>query len=989
MTEPSRPRSVTELRVLGPLEIRRAGEVVPLRSARQRALLARLLLDAGRVVPLDAIVDALWGDEPPADPRNAVQTYVARLREVLTESVGLITREPGYLLDVGSDEVDVLRFEELLDQAGQLTEQPAASRGRLDEALNLWRGPAYAEFADGFAHPEALRLAERRLVALEQRAACRLELGEAAEVAGELEALAGEHPWRERFVELHMRALSSLGRDREALAVYRAYRELLAEEAGLDPSDTLVELEGTILRGELVRPARATAPRRQEPSLPATGVPLAVTSLVGREREIAHTQRLLDESRLVTLIGPGGVGKTRIAAEAAEAADAAGAEVAWVELAPVADPTAVVHVVAAAAGVDLAGAQPRPEALLAAVAGRSLLMVLDNCEHLVDTVAPLADEMQRKCPGVRVLATSRERLAVTGERVLPVAPLGIDERDGETPAAVRLFLDRAAAVTGLDTLGPTELVGEICRELDGLPLAIELAAARAGVLPLDELLAALRGDSSAAVGRQRSQPERHRDLWAVVDWSYRLLDAPEQRLFERLSVFAGTFGIDEAHLVCAPHGQSHRDTAAQLAGVAERSLLAGPLPEPVQAPGRYRLLRPVRAFARQRLADRGEEQGGVADRHAVVMVAAAEEAAGPPLSDGGRRWIEAALDDLRAARRRLHLTGDVGLVGRLVAALYWFDFWRPGSEVMGWAEGALAITGLDEQSTAPQVYAAAATAAWSVGDLDRAEQLAAHGATLGAGPDDPARTHVYAALADVAFFAGRLDDAETAFREAARLAQQGDDIDSEVNALAGVALARAYGGRVDEAVTMAEMAVREAAGAGPAVRAFSWYVKGECLAEAEPEAAVTIVEEAAVLASDCGAWFVEGVARLTAASVRGRIDEPADVVAAYADLLRHWQRSGNWTQQWTTLRNLVELLVRLEVDDAAVAIAAAADSQETAAPSFGTESARLDRALTAARGRLGRERFEAARDRGHRLHGHEIVDLALDAIEAIAEPERA
>ena len=957
---------------------------MPLRSARQRALLARLLLDAGQVVPLDALVEALWGAASPADPRNAVQTYVARLREVLAGDVELITREPGYLLDVGPGEVDVLRFEERLDQSRRLTEQPAAARERLDQALALWRGPAYAEFADSFAHAEVLRLDELRLTALEQRAAHRLELGEAAEVAGELEALVGEHPWREGFVELRMRALAALGRDGEALAAYRAYRERLAEEAGLDPSGTLADLEGAILRGELVRSGHGAAPQPEEPSPPPAAVPLSVTTLVGREREIAHIERLLGDCRLVTLTGPGGVGKTRIAAEAANAALDSGAEVAWVELAPVADPTAVLHVVAAAAGVDLPGGQPQQEALLNAVAGRSLLLVLDNCEHLVDTVAPLADAMQRKCPGVRVLATGRERLAVDGERVLSVAPLPIDTHDDEAPEAVRLFLDRAAAVTDIDPLGRIDTVAEICRELDGLPLAIELAAARAGTLPLNELLAALRQDPTAAVGRQRSQTGRHRDLWAVVDWSYRLLDPPEQRLFERLSVFVGAFGVDEAHAVGAPHDQTYDATLSQLAALAEGSLLVGPLPEAADTPHRYRFLRPLRAFARQRLADRGEEQGEVADRHAAMLVTGAEQAAGPPLADGGRRWIEAALDDLRAARRRAHLTGDVALLGRLIAALYWFDFWRPGSEVMGWAEDTLAITGLDEQPTAPQVYAAAATAAWSIGELDRAEQLAAHGATLGEGPDDPARIHAYAALADVAFFAGRLDDAEAAFHEAARLAQRGSDIDSEVNALAGVALARAYRGHIDEAVATADIAVREATHAGPAVRAFAWYVKGECLAETEPETAVPVVEEAAALASDCGAWFVEGVARLTAASVRGRLESPADVMSAYADLLRHWQRSGNWTQQWTTLRNLVEVLVQLEADDVAVAIAAAAEVEPTAAPTFGTESARLERALADAHDRLGPGRFETARARGQHLHGHEIVDLALDTIDTIA-----
>lgn len=567
------PRPELEFRVLGALELRRYGEDVPLRSARQRALLARLLLDAGRVVPLDALADALWGDEPPADPRNAVQTYVAH---------------------------------------------------------GMWRGQAFAEFADGFARSEAMRLAELRLVALETRAASRLELGEAAGVAGELEALVGEHPWRERFVELNMRALAALGRDREALGAYRAYRERLAEEDGLDPSKTLADLEGAILRGELAAPRRQGALQRGQQIPVGQAIPPSVTSLVGRGREIAETGTLLAEGHLVTLTGPGGVGKTRVAVEAATAAHAAGREVAWADLAPVADPTAVLHVIATAAGVDLPGGQPGQDALIDALVGRSVLLVLDNCEHLVDTVAPMASALHQRCPSVGVLATGRERLAVDGERVLAVKPLRIGPHDDEAPEAVRLFLERAEAVSDIDPSETIEVVGEICRELDGLPLAIELAASRTGALPLDGLLAVLREDATAATGRRRSPSGRHQDLWAVVEWSYRLLDEPEQRLFERLSVFAGAFGVGEAHLVCAPEGQTHGVTVAQLAALAEQSLLAGPLLDPAVARRRYRL------------------------------------------------------------------------------ALYWFDYWGPGSEVMGWAEDALGMTGLDEQPTAPQVYAAAA-----------------------------------------------------------------------------------------------------------------------------------------------------------------------------------------------------------------------------------------------------------------------------------------
>ena len=992
MSEAQQPTPAVDLRVLGALEVRRHGEVVPLGSVRQRTLLARLLVDAGGVVPIDALVDALWGDEPPADPRNAVQTYVARLRDTLGPEVPLRTRSPGYVLDVGPGEVDAQRFEQLLAETPRVDHQPEAARARLDEALGLWRGPAYAEFADDLGRAEALRLEERRLVALEQRAACRLLLGEAADVAGELEALIADHPWRERFVELHMRALAALGRDSDALAVYRTYRERLADETGLEPSQPLNELEGAILRGELAGHAEPGVPRPAPPSTRAGTRPPAVTSLVGRDSEVDAVRVALDTHRLVTLTGPGGVGKTRIAAEIAT--DRGGEdgtfeeEVVWVDLAALSDETVVPHAVASAAGVDLAhGRAASAESvgsLTDALAGRRLLVVLDNAEHLVEVVAPLAHELVHRASPVRVLTTSRERLAVDSEHVLPVAPLPTEDGDEHTepPGAVRLFLDRAAA-TGVDLCAEMDRVGKICRQLEGLPLAIELAAARAGALPLTELQAALAQDAPDVVGVRRGPPERHRDLWAVVDWSYRLLDAPAQRLFERLSIFAGAFGVDDAHAVCAPEDQRRADTVAQLAELAEGSLLTHAR-DATGVDRRYRMLRPVRAVARQRLADSGDA-ADVADRHAAAMVAGAERAAGPPLTEEGRRWLEAAVDDLRAARGRARLTGDAVGLARLVTAVFWFDYWRPGTELLGWADDVLDLARDDPEAAGPQVHAAAATAAWMGGDLPGARRLGEQAMSLGSEPDDPANILSLQAAGDVAFFEGRLAEAEATFDELVRLARHLEDIDAEANALAAVALARAYTGRVTDAVESADEADHVAACAGPAARAFARYTRGECRAETEPEAAIEQVEQAVALAASCGAWFIEGVARLTAATLRARHHDPAAAAPAYAELLRHWRRSGNWTQQWTTLRNVAELLVRLEVDEPAVVIAAAADTDPSAPPTFGTESDRLELALTTAAKRLPTERFDAAQAHGQHLGSPEVVDVALEAIEGLGD----
>ncbi len=979
--------------VLGPLEVRRDGAVVPLGSPRQRALLAALLAAAGSVVPVDTLTGAVWGDHPPAEPRNAIQTYVARLRELLGAQAGLVTRSPGYALEVDADRVDARRFERLLAQARGTTD-PARARQLLDEALGLWRGEAYAEFTAPLLRAEAVRLGERRLVAQQQRAQAGLALGEAADLVGELQGLVATYPLREPFVELLMRALAATDRQSEALAAYRDYRDRLADGTGLEPSPALNDLHTRILRGELSgrTPAHASHSAAAPPRADHTpALPVPTTSLVGREREVTDVGAALGTHRMVTLTGTGGVGKTRVAAAAAARYGPGHGGIGWVDLAPVTEPATVEHVIATALGADLRGSLPPRQALLAALAPRRLLLVLDNCEHLLDVVGALVEEVQQTCPLVRVLATSRERLAVDGERVLPVAPLPVDSGpephaagDTGVPEAVRMFQDRAAAAgAGIDTSGQRAVVTDICRQLDGLPLAIELAAARTGALSLDELLTALREDGPSGAGSRRSRTARQRDLWAVVDWSYQLLDPPQQQLFARLGTFAGAFGSDEAHAVCAPDGQRRADTVAQLAALTERSLLTGPLAGPGDGAGRYRMLRPLRAYARQRLADRGET-AGLAARHAEVLTARAEVAAGPPLTEPGRRWLEASLDDLRSAQRWARRNGDAGILARLVAATYRFDYWRPGAELIGWADDALELPGIDDQPTAPKVYAAAAAAAWMRGDLRRAGDLATRGTTLGTGPDDPARAVALDALGDVSFFQGRLADAEAAFREAARLAVAGGDPDGEANGLAGVALAMAYSGRVSDAITEADAADRAAARAGPAVQAFVRYVQGECRAEVAPERAIALVEEAVELAIGCQAWFIEGVAALTAASLRGRHRDPALAAPAFADLLHHWRRSGNWTQQWTTLRNLAEMLVRLESYEPAVVIAAAAEAAAAATPTFGAESDRLRRALDTARSRLGEQALEAAQRRARQLTGHEVVDLALATLRGLS-----
>ncbi|CAN5501823.1 hypothetical protein BH23ACT9_BH23ACT9_28710 [soil metagenome] len=606
--------------------------------------------------------------------------------------------------------------------------------------------------------------------------------------------------------------------------------------------------------------------------------------------------------------------------------------------------------------------------------------MLDNCEHLADAAGALIEQLGRRCTALRVLATSRERLAVDGEWVRRVDPLSITEVHGDPGAAVQLFLDRAAAVgAAIDPQGHLPTVVEICRILDGLPLAIELAAARTFALPVEELLVSLQDDATD-VGERRTGTQRHRDLWAVADWSYRLLDPEEQELFERLSVFAGDFSVAEVHPVCAPTDQARTTTGRQLAALADRSMLtmAG------GGVGGYRMLRPLRAFARQRLADRGDPDE-IAQRHAAVFTDRAERAAGPPLTDEGRSWLEGALDDLREVRQRAQRRGEANLLGRLIAALYRFDYWRAGGELLGWADEALDVQGMDEEPTASQVYAAAAAAAWRRGDLERARRLAERGVDLRSGADDPTAATVFEAVGDVANFEGRLEEAEAAFREEARLARIGGDPDGEVLGLASAALVLAYAGRIVEGVAEADGITATALRAGPAAHAFARYAQGECRAEVAPEEALLFLTEAVTLAGRCGAPFLEDVARLTETSLRGRHGDPKGALPAFADVIRRWQRSGNWTQQRITLCNLVDLLVRLEADKPAVAIASAIGQVGTGGGAFGTESDRLDRALAIARRRMGDAVFEAARVGDGRAGRADTVALALAAIEEQAD----
>ncbi|MEU5987654.1 BTAD domain-containing putative transcriptional regulator [Spirillospora sp. NPDC047418] len=650
--------------ILGAVEVRRGDDVLPVGGPTVRALLAMLLLDAGRVVATERLIDGLYGEDPPSGAANALQSQVSRLRRGLGDAALVEGLPAGYRLNAARDDVDAHRFERLAGEARRASSATEAA-GLLEEALGLWRGAALAGVGAPFAAAQAARLEEARASAVEGLAEARLKGGEPEAVVAALRDLVDAQPLRERARALLMRALHGAGRQAEALAVFEDGRRVLADELGADPSKELAEVHLGILRGEAGR-------ETVRPNLPAQ-----LTSFVGREEELRRVGKMLAGGRLVTLLGPGGAGKTRLAIEAAGREDG---EVCFVDLAPVVA-AEVPKALLGALGLREGGMLPTPgeaspdamERLVTALDGRRVLLVLDNCEHIVAAAAAITHRLLSACPDLRVLATSREALAITGEALRPLPPLVMPPEG--TPAgelrgypAVRLFLDRAEAVRpgfAVDA-GNAGAVLRICRALDGLPLAIELAAARLRSLPVGEVATRLDDRFRLLSRGNRAAAPRHQTLRAVVEWSWDLLDEAEQTLARRLTVFSGGLTLDAAAGVC-----DLDDADELLIELADKSL--------VQTDGsRYRMLDTVHAFCAERLAEAGERER-FERAHAEYFAGLAGRAEPHLRGTGQLEWLELLAADhgnLHAALRRA-VRSDPALALRTVAVLSWY-WWLRG-----------------------------------------------------------------------------------------------------------------------------------------------------------------------------------------------------------------------------------------------------------------------------------------------------------------------
>ena len=702
--------------------------------------------DVGRAVPPRVLIEALWPDDAPGDPANALQSLVSRLRRTLGDPT-LVEQVPGgYRLNLAPDDVDAVRFARLAGQgraqlgAGSIVEAAATLR----EALALWRGEPLPDDESLEAEAVRARLADLQLQAWADRieadlTAVREGGTDLGEVVAELEALVAEHPLREDLAALRMRALVAVGRPAEALAAYEKTRAYLADSLGSDPSPALQQAHLAILRLQDAGPVS-----RQ------TNLRAALTSFVGRDADAGRVDALLSgRSRLVTIVGTGGAGKTRLASEVAAGWVGRVPDGVWfAELAPVTDPANIA--VAVLDGLDIREVAfdrvertewpqlTARERVLRSLADSCCLVVIDNCEHVVDAVAGLVAEVLGQCPGVLIIATSREPLGIDGETLYPLTPLGLPA-DGDLPAdvagtaAVRLLVDRARSV-GADLTLDEETVAdviEVVRRLDGLPLAIELAAARLRVLSIAEVASRLGDRFRLLTGGRRTAMPRHRTLRAVVEWSWELLTPLEREVAEHFSVFgSGATVAAVAAVVPGQSSQSGRTAALEdvLAALVDKSLLVAGQDA---GEARFRMLETLREYGTERLGEAGTlEAARLAHaRYFLGLVEEADAGLRTKQQIGWLRRLDAERDNALTALAYLGEHGHAEAVLRMAVALSWFWMLREnGKDSARWLRFALDVPGAEGQpfyvlAESMQIVSAFATPSDPGGDTGRQGQL--------------------------------------------------------------------------------------------------------------------------------------------------------------------------------------------------------------------------------------------------------------------------
>jgi predicted ATPase/DNA-binding SARP family transcriptional activator len=921
------------------------------------------------------------------DPLGVLQSHLSRLRRALRPEAEIVARPPGYVLQLPDEMIDAGRFEQLCKRANS-SSNPMVVVELLEGALACWRGSAFEEFAEyDWARPEAMRLDELHILAQEELFEARLGLGEHAALVGELEALVTRHPMRERFWHQLVVALYRSGRAAEALRRAEALRVVLRDELGLDPSPAFRELEARVLIDDPTL-LQATGPPRRSV---IRQLPTEPTRLVGRAEELRLLAGRLRIDRLVTLTGPGGVGKTRLAMRlAGELWDDFDGEIYVIELAAVSEPSSTVAAIATALDVQQRQHLSIEETLIEYLRAKRALLVLDNCEHLRGTIASLSERLLSWCPGVTILATSREVLGLPGEHVWRVRPLRIPE-EGSGPAAAseapatRLFVECAIAARPGFAIGPDNVkdIIEIVSHLDGLPLAIELAAARIRAMGPAALAERLRDGFDLLAGAQTSMISRHRTVEDLVDWSYDLLDPHEQLLFVRLCVFAGSFGLDAAEEVCARGDVARSEVSLLLANLVDKSMVQ--LVD--EDHPRYRLLETLREYGRDRLSE--EDRQVVRARHAAWYLTEAERCARSLTGPNERSAIQTLdrdFDNLRAAHRWSIERPDVDTALRLVAALREYSFRCMHAEVASWADIAIELPGAPVHDRYPVAVSVAAYGRFGRGDLEGAIQLG--GQAVAAGDRLGVDTSGLAerALGNAWFYRGDYEQgAEWTDRMIASAKSGSPARLAHALYMRSVAFTM-VGDLVRGGQFAANSAVAAAESGSPTAHAQALYAQGLAHKSTSPKEAADELQRAADIAKDAGNRWIQAFALTEVLWLEASQGRPREALARYIDVIDLWFRGGDWANQWLSLRHVFGILVQLRADLGAATLhgALTAAGSAYALPFDATDAQRINALVDDVRERLGAAAFASAVRRGTSLSDGEIVEFVRAQIRALA-----
>lgn len=989
-----------QIRVLGPLEVSSGdGGSCAVRGARRRLLLATLVLHRNEACGVDRLVDVLFGEDPPSRAAGTVQSYLSRLRSDLgAEGARVQTGPGGYRLVLGPDELDSIRFERQVAMALEvLVGDPRRAADLLGEALGWWAtGRAFGEFADDPAlQAESTRLEEVRQRAAEARVEALLALGDHAGAIDELETCIATWPLREGFRAQQMLALYRSGRQPEALQSFRRFRSELGSQLGLAPSGALADLEARMVRTDPSLDATPPLP----PTGPSQGLadrgllgnlPRRISALLGRDAELSQLTELLPTVPLLTITGAGGVGKTRLAMQLCEQAATEHPDGGWLcDLAPIREDTLVAEAVTTALDVQRRQDRSTIEGLVEVLQSRDLLIVLDNCEHVLAPIREVAAALLRGCSDVRIVATSREPLGVDGEAVWPLGPLSLPTADETDPVmamespAVRLFVARATAAHPgfrLD-VGTVSSVVAVCRRLDGLPLALELAAARARSMTLPDLADALTGDFTILSGSSREP--RHRTLEATVAWSYELLGVAEQALFDRLSVFADRFTVADVEGVCADATVSGSGVRGLLAALVDKSMVVADVS---RSPTRYALLETLRQFGGARLRQAGQAEA-LHERHArwsIEIVEQAEIGLGGPDEPVWMSRLEDTFADLRIAHRWTLSHGDVDGALRLVVGAREFAFRRMRYELFSWAEATLDLPAVEGHPLLPDALATAAYGRFVRGDLDAAVALAERSLDAERRLGLPSCGLSSRTLANVSYYRGKAyEAAETCQRMVAGARASGDDARlAHPLYMASVGLAsdaRTEASRLlaDEAVSLARRI------ANPTALAAALYARALVLEAVDPDRAVSTLEDSIAHGAAAGNRWIVAFAQTELVSLAGRRGDLDGALRLAREVIDMWHRAGDWANQWLTLRHVAGVLALRGDHEAAAMLHAAVRlaSAELAMPIEASDLRRVGAILEQLPDALGHTRHAAAEARGAAMAPDAVVRSTRDVID--------